>query len=288
LCCRFFPPKDIHDVGKFQDAGPYVNDPLILALSEVTAMFPLIEEPDFVISLGTGEYTESSTDVSSHSRKSVLQRLSEAVWEKMQDEQVREAIQTRMIPKWYHRFNITLDGIGPRLDQAESIPDLKKMVEDDNSLSKRIDNAADCLIASLFYFKLKSMPERREGKFVGSGHILCSLSINDPLFEELVEQLSAQSAQFFLDDHPIGIVNDPSCFGKDGNFRKTVELNTNDKFTISLKKGTSDPWNISRSPFSLEKLIAAQGLNMLFGRPDHQKRKAPEDFGFSRKKQRRV
>jgi hypothetical protein len=65
------------------------------------------------------------------------------------------------------------------------------MVKDDNSFSKRIDNAANCLIASLFYFKLKSMPERREGEFVGSGHI-CSLSRNDPLFEDLFEQLSAQ------------------------------------------------------------------------------------------------
>ncbi|KAE9969413.1 hypothetical protein EG328_006861 [Venturia inaequalis] len=51
----FFPPKHIRDVGTFQDAGPFVNDPLILALSEAAALFPLSGKPDFVISLGTGE-----------------------------------------------------------------------------------------------------------------------------------------------------------------------------------------------------------------------------------------
>lgn len=51
----YFPPKDIHGVGIFQDAGPLENDPLISALSEAAALFPHVEEPDFVLSLGTGE-----------------------------------------------------------------------------------------------------------------------------------------------------------------------------------------------------------------------------------------
>jgi hypothetical protein len=51
---RFFPSKEINGVGTFQDPGPLENDPLISALSEVAAMFPLIEEPDFIVSLGTG------------------------------------------------------------------------------------------------------------------------------------------------------------------------------------------------------------------------------------------
>jgi hypothetical protein len=51
---RFFPPKEINGVGTFQDAGPLENDPLIIALLEVAAMFPLIEELDFIVSLGIG------------------------------------------------------------------------------------------------------------------------------------------------------------------------------------------------------------------------------------------
>jgi hypothetical protein len=54
-----------------------------------------------------------------------------------------------------------------------------------------IERAVERLIASLFYFELDSILERREGIFVGSGRILCSLSSNDPAFPELMKQLSA-------------------------------------------------------------------------------------------------
>jgi hypothetical protein len=59
-----FPPKHIPGVGTFQDAGPLENDPLISALSEMAAMFPLIEEPDFVVSLGTGAPRLKDDDLS--------------------------------------------------------------------------------------------------------------------------------------------------------------------------------------------------------------------------------
>ena len=266
-----------------------MNDPLILALSETAALFPLNKKPDFVISLGTGEsrHTDVSDNVSDNTRqKSVLRRLGEAFWERLQDKQIREAIQTRAIPQWYHRLDITLDGTGPRLDDTASIPMLKEQAEGDESISGPIDNAAHCLIASLFYFELDSIPDRREGKFVGSGHILCSLPVNDPDFQKLMDKLSVESAQFLLDGYPIGLVNDPSCFGKDGNFKKRIELNTHDRFTITLKERSSDAWNISSSPFSVERLITAQGLNASFGRPDHRKRKASNDFDLPRKKRR--
>lgn len=61
---RFFPPKHINEVGTFQDAGPLENDPLLWALSEVSAMFPLLKEPNFVISLGTGQPGQNNYEVS--------------------------------------------------------------------------------------------------------------------------------------------------------------------------------------------------------------------------------
>ncbi|RSL62169.1 hypothetical protein CEP51_013512, partial [Fusarium floridanum] len=48
-----FPPQHINGVGTFQDAGPLENDPLISALTAAATAFPLLEEPDFVVSLGT-------------------------------------------------------------------------------------------------------------------------------------------------------------------------------------------------------------------------------------------
>jgi hypothetical protein len=61
---RFFPPKHIRDISTFQDVKALENDPLVSALSEVTTIFPLVKEPDFVVSLGTGEPTSSNVDLS--------------------------------------------------------------------------------------------------------------------------------------------------------------------------------------------------------------------------------
>ncbi|KAF1993196.1 hypothetical protein P154DRAFT_540616 [Amniculicola lignicola CBS 123094] len=116
---RFFPLKYICDVGMFQDAGPFVNNPLILVLSEAAALFPLSSKPDFVISLGTGEphYADVPNRVSDNIwHKSILRKLGEAFWEKLQDKQIREAIQTWCIPEWYYRIDTALDGFRPRLD----------------------------------------------------------------------------------------------------------------------------------------------------------------------------
>ncbi|KAF1948543.1 patatin-like phospholipase-like protein [Byssothecium circinans] len=275
----FFPPKSISNIGTFQDAGPLENDPLISALSEVAAMFPYVEEPDFVVSLGTGEPASSNelpTDVPQGIWKNgAFPRLCRLFWEKMRDKKVKQAFIAH--PR-YHRLNIEFDGEEPKLDDTMSIPELKSKVKGDHSLSDAIDNIARCVVASLFYFELDSIPRRNDGKHVGSGRILCSLRRHDPAFQELFDQLSNISAQFYLDKCLIAAVNDSSCFDEDGNFRLQVELSTVERFAISLQQRKSQPYNISGSPFSAEKLIQAQGLHASFGRPDHRKRKAGDDL----------
>lgn len=88
----------------------------------------------------------------------------------------------------------------------------------------------------------------------------CSISCQAPL------------PLLYLNNGPIpGAVGDCSFVGKDGHLRKRVELSLN-KFTISLKQGNSEPCDISSSPYSMDNLILAQGLNARFGGADHQKR----------------
>ncbi|KAH7111753.1 hypothetical protein B0J11DRAFT_598320 [Dendryphion nanum] len=285
----FFPPKHIRNVGTFQDAGPLENDPLISALSEVAAMFPLVEEPDFILSLGTGEPTsnnELSTDIPRGIWKNgAFPRLCRLFWEKMRDGKVRQAYHSH--PR-YHRLNVTFDGEEPQLDDIMSIPGLKSKVQEDESTSDAIDHVARCLIASLFYFELDSKPERSDGKYMGSGRILCSLRSHDPSFKQLIDQLSSISAQFYLDEHVIAAVKDSSCLDKDGNFRVRVELNTANRFTISLQESSSETYNISGSPFSIGKLIQAQAFDASFGRSDHRKRKAGGDLENPNKRQRSI
>jgi hypothetical protein len=290
---RFFPPKEINGVGTFQDAGPLENDPLITALSEVAAMFPLVEEPDFMISLGTGApRTKGAKPSLSMSgpltlwKDGAFPRLWRMFWERMRDRHVKQVFRTH--PR-YHRLDTEFDGEIPRLDDTKSIHELQLKAQEDHSVCKVIDNIALCAIASLFYFELGSAPELFNGEFIGTGFILCGVYRTDPAFRDLLDQLSRSSVTFYLNNCPIpGTVGDSSFVGKDGNFRKRVELRLSGKFTISLQQGDSEPCNISGSPFSVEKLITAQGLDAHFGRADHGRRKRSANGDFSVRKRQRT
>jgi hypothetical protein len=193
----------------------------------------------------------------------------------MRDRQVKQVFRTH--PR-YHRLDTEFDGAVPRLDNIQSIPELQLKAQEDSSASEVIDNIAHCAIASIFYFKLSSLPERRNGDYIDTGFILCWLRQDDPAFKVLFNKLSETSATFYLNDDPIpGVLGDGSFIGRDGNFRKRVELNLNDRFTISLKQGGLEPCNISGSPYLVKRLITAQSLDAHFGTADHGKLKRSAD-----------
>jgi hypothetical protein len=70
------------------------NDLLIFALSEVVVTFLLTEEPDFVISLNTGESKLKNDNISAAGLSNIWKngafpRLCCMFWEKMRDRKVR-------------------------------------------------------------------------------------------------------------------------------------------------------------------------------------------------------
>lgn len=93
------------------------------------------------------------------------------------------------------------------------------------SASKDLDNLARCVVASLFYFELESIPVYGEGRISGTGHILCRLRFGDPALEALLGQLSRSSAMFILGSRVLlGLIEDRSSVDRSGNFRKRVEF----------------------------------------------------------------
>ncbi|KAH8753260.1 hypothetical protein F5883DRAFT_432473, partial [Diaporthe sp. PMI_573] len=280
----YFPPKEIHDIGVFQDAGPLENDPVVSALTEAAAMYPHVEEPNFVVSLGTGEPApdnSSSIDVSRDIwRNGTLPRLFRLFWEKMRDEKMRQVFHGS---GRYHRLNVRFDDMEPRLDDTQSIAAVGLKTESEQGLSAAIERVAYSITASLFYFELKTRPETCEGGYSAVGHILCSLRHGDPAFGPLCDRLSQSGAQFLVDGCAIGPAHDLSCFADDGNFRRRVEIKTPGAFTVSLKQGSQEPFDVSGSPFSIERLIVVQGFKAAFGRPDC-KRKRSNDVSYQRNK----
>ncbi len=67
-----------------------------------------------------------------------------------------------------------------------------------------------------------------------------------------------------------------SVLDQDGNFCIRVHFKVFDQkspITIQLQEGHYQPSHISRSLFSIEKLVADQGLSTCFGHADHMKQK---------------
>jgi hypothetical protein len=247
-------------------------------------MYPHVEEPNFVVSLGTGEPApdnSSSIDVSRDIwRNGTLPRLFRLFWEKMRDEKMRQVFHGS---GRYHRLNVRFDDMEPRLDDTQSIAAVGLKTESEQGLSAAIERVAYSITASLFYFELKTRPETCEGGYSAVGHILCSLRHGDPAFGPLCDRLSQSGAQFLVDGCAIGPAHDLSCFADDGNFRRRVEIKTPGAFTVSLKQGSQEPFDVSGSPFSIERLIVVQGFKAAFGRPDC-KRKRSNDVSYQRNK----
>lgn len=269
----FFPPKHIRGVGSFQDAGPLV-DPTLSALCEVAALFPLLDEPDDVVSIGTGKSRPSNAAATDDLRdpwaNGAVPRLRRLFWEKMGDRKVRQVLQRQ---RRYHRLTVHFDGDEPMLDNARCMSEMGRKARDDPSLSGPIAHLRRCMIASLFYFELDSLPERHRGRYTGTGSILCTIRRTEPGFRELFSQLSERSVQIVVDGRPMTAIGDAACFDREGNFRKAVALDTYGTLQIALREGASAPCDIGRSPFSVERLVALQGLDSVFGRRSCRKRK---------------
>ena len=189
-------------------------------------------------------------------------RTCDLILEKMRDKIVRQAYKTVrlavQILDRIHHLSINFNAIKPRLDDTRSIPELKSKVKMDYSLSAWIDTIARYIIISLFYFKLDSLLKRYNRKYIVTRYILYSITRSDLAFRALLSKLINNFTKFLINNWPIPrTFNDTFFINKDRNFQKRVDLNTFRKFIISLKEGDAEPYNISRSPFLIENLIAA-------------------------------
>ncbi|KAF2752463.1 FabD/lysophospholipase-like protein [Pseudovirgaria hyperparasitica] len=293
----FFPAAHIDQVGTFQDAGPLENNPLSQALSEMRALFPYVAEPDMVLSLGTGEPAPAAYEADKQDRRSLRKsgmftRARDLLLEKMRDGTVRRVLNgirsATQTAQRIHRLNIHFEGSEPRLDDTAMIPSLASLAAGDVRISGGVEAVAHAAVASLFYFELDRMPQGPGESLEVAGSIRCVLGPADDGFDALIRRLAEGKACFMVDVRPLpGVVGDRSFADAGGRFCKRIEFVSRGKFTLWLKLDDATT-HISGSPFSIDRLIKAQGLDAQFGRADHQKRKASFDHNDvgRRKKQR--
>lgn len=265
-------------IGTLQDHGALENDPVLSAMTEVAKLYPHLEEPDFIVSLGTGELTEADHAQDGDELKQDwgnggLLRLVRLAWEKSRDKKNRQIFHSN--PR-YLRLDAKLDGPEPRLDSLDSMDALESQVLEDESLAERSEEFAKRAVASLFYFELAQRTDCLDGKYEGQGYILCKLCPSHTAFEPLMNYLDRAGAGFYLNNDRITCrFKNRACFDSDGRFRLLVELRVAETFSITLKQGDGTVFHISASPLSVQRLETLQGLNAFFGRPNHKRRRPP-------------
>jgi hypothetical protein len=284
----------VNDVGTFQDAGPLENDPLLWALAEAAALFPHAGQPDFVVSLGTGEPSPSNYDVSTSDCCSVckngaLRRIRDLLLEKTRDRTVQRARKSVALA------GKVLDRVY-RLNDTSMMPELTLKSQADPALAPKIDLVARRMVASLFYFELDklALPQWRNGRYVLCGYIRYSIrrgvaAADYNFLEALLRKLSSSRGRFLVGDWAVSDASDALWVGRDGNFCLPIDVETRDKFAITLQLADEEVGsNISGSPFSVRKLVTAQGLDAALGRSDHRKRKRAGEDEWSSNKRRRM
>lgn len=186
------------------------------------------------------------------------------------------------INKRYFRLNVQLRGKIPALDDVSTMSPLKLETRKQHIKSRSLDELAECLISTLFYFELTSRPIRNRSHISCQGQILCIIGParkNDAKLQRLLNTLTEKGSKFYIAHRPLsGPINslaniDPVT----KHFRLKVELRVRDLgslIPISLRLGNtnhsvSEGRNISASPFTVNGLLAAQGWESPFGRADH-------------------
>jgi hypothetical protein len=183
---------------------------------------------------------------------------------------------------------VEFEGAEPALDDVSKMEEITEKVRMQLGDSLEVEAAAQCLTATRFYFELESIPTKYGEYHQGAGYIYCRLPCKSASRQELMRQLKDGSARFLLDGRPATKRLDWSASDVDGIFRKRIEFKVKAGMAITLKWEGFQARHISGSPFSVEALINAQGLNAHFGRADHKKRKRGEDIEERPQRRRRV
>jgi hypothetical protein len=126
---RYFRPKRIPGVGTFQDGGLWRNNPVDIALWEIPVVWPSIQKPDLVVSLGTGFLklrTQASCANGSRGiwRRGFLFRLYQAFMEMLNGRKIAEAFKNGRrsdLKGRYFRFDTEFDSREPGLDDTSKM-----------------------------------------------------------------------------------------------------------------------------------------------------------------------
>ncbi|KAJ6008530.1 FabD/lysophospholipase-like protein [Penicillium herquei] len=274
-----FSTVSIPGIGTFQDGGMRRhNNPVNLALSEAKHLWPNSPSPDVVISLGTGSGTKDYPSKSVSNFRNVLvdgwmpriyrsfsssfegsttwREFLDSVNEKHRDD--------------YFRFDVTVPGGLPRMDNVDCMDRLSKLVRSDPAGVQKHKEAIASLLASSFYFQLDAKPEYYSGFLQCIGSVRCRAPAHYVL--NWIHGFDSSRKDFYKDSINLGIhlSSEDICEHCQRYSRRLRFMVRDLKQTIGLSiqfGGRSH--SLSALPNSIQWFIEQQGLDGTFGSPAH-------------------
>lgn len=146
-------------------------------------------------------------------------------------------------------------------------PQLEPLLSQDELLC-----CVDNMLASLFYIRLDSLPVFSGHSFTCKAKILCRLDPGREL-HALLSRLRRSRACFCIQSAEHKQCNtqvSPFCMPIQFCVPSMVDL-----VHVEIEGLTRRPQNISNCPYRLSDLVMDQGLHLIFGRSDHQRRLLP-------------
>ena len=290
----------ITGVGTFQDGGLNHNNPIFIATSEARYLYPNCQL-DMLVSAGTGTSKTASLKTqpefasdyyiptgpagspvsptgpspvspSGFWNNRFLARIYRSFMNSMDGERTWSQFYN-YLPQdadRYIRLNIELNK-EPELDDTTMMRELAQLTID--GLSKSVLHAVrEYIYATCFYFELDKLPilDQDTGGFDCSRKIYCRYGTDSPTYIALVNYLSEGRASFLVSGRAIvdsttelDIATGLYMFSK---WLRFYVKSLDDEFSILLLcSQDSRPVNISGSPFSVNRLISQQGLDLAFG-----------------------
>ncbi|KAL9129888.1 MAG: hypothetical protein Q9217_001788 [Psora testacea] len=170
-----FKPINISGLGLVQDGALVHNNPAQLAEWEFRRLWPNLERPDLMVSLGTGT---SVPTLRSPAKAGFVLRLWRSFMSLLDGQRAWGEVLNRLDEATlanYFRFNVTLPSEIGAIDDVESMDQMRSIVRSQLETRQVLDTAV-ALIISSFFFELSAIPIFLRGSYQCQGYILCRLS----------------------------------------------------------------------------------------------------------------
>lgn len=269
-----FRPAQIRSVGTFQDDGLRHNNLINLALWESRYIWPAIDKPDIVLSLGTGVEKEAlfsrapnfrnliQDEFISRLKRSFISLLTgqgpwRELWNRL-DDRVRED---------YFRLNIFFPGEAPPMDDVNHMEELRECVHLQPNGDTECQKVAFALLVSTLFFELNSIPILSNGKYHCQGTIRCRLQ--GTVICEALTRIHPMTLTFMTDSEVLSYFDpDQDLCRSCHQFKKHVEFvirHPNESTTLYMQSVLRGKRKISGFPQNMQWFIAQQRLDSPFG-----------------------